>query len=149
MRKFSTIFPAVQHAIKKREHSLQEYTKCQEKVEKYLKRERTGPNAVKLENSRKACAAAKLDFETQNSLLLSEVPKLYEGRIAYFQPSLQAFVKAQVTYYNECQDIYDNLSKQLNDSETPSVDASDLKQSIQQKLSEIRSLSIAIDDQAR
>ena len=52
--------------------------------------------------SRKACAAAKLDFETQNSLLLSEVPKLYEGRIPYFQPSLQAFVKAQVKLFALC-----------------------------------------------
>jgi len=42
-------------------------------------------------------AAAKADFEAQNTLLLEELPHLYDSRVEYFQPSLQAFVSAQVT----------------------------------------------------
>ena len=42
-------------------------------------------------------AAAKADFDTQNALLLEELPRLYDSRVEYFQPSLQAFVSAQVT----------------------------------------------------
>ena len=41
--------------------------------------------------------AAKADFEAQNTLLLEELPRLYDSRFEYFQPSLQAFVSAQVT----------------------------------------------------
>ncbi len=47
--RFSTIFPAVQSSAKRREQSLQEYSKCQAKVDKYQERERTGPNIVKLD----------------------------------------------------------------------------------------------------
>ena len=47
--------------------------------------------------SRRALAAAKADFDTQNALLLEELPRLYDSRVEYFQPSLQAFVSAQVT----------------------------------------------------
>jgi len=47
--------------------------------------------------SRRALTAAKTDFDTQNSLLLEELPRLYDSRVEYFQPSLQAFASAQVT----------------------------------------------------
>lgn len=46
--------------------------------------------------SRRALTIAKADFDTQNSLLLDELPRLYDSRVDYFQPSLQAFVSAQV-----------------------------------------------------
>ena len=46
--------------------------------------------------SRRALLAAKADFDAQNTLLLQELPRLYDSRIEYFQPSLQAFVSAQV-----------------------------------------------------
>jgi bridging integrator 3 len=46
--------------------------------------------------SRKALVAAKAEFDNQNSLLAEELPRLYESRIEYFQPSLQALIHAQV-----------------------------------------------------
>lgn len=47
--------------------------------------------------SRRALAASKAEFEAQNRQLLEELPHLYDSRVEYFQPSLQAFVSAQVT----------------------------------------------------
>jgi len=47
--------------------------------------------------------AAKSEFDAQNSLLLEELPRLYDSRVDYFQPSLQAFVNAQVTHQYSCQ----------------------------------------------
>ena len=47
--RFSSIFPSIQGAIKKREQSLQEYNKCQGRVDKYQDRDRTGQNVVKLD----------------------------------------------------------------------------------------------------
>jgi len=49
-----------------------------------------------LVQSRRALTAAKMDFDAQNTLLLEELPSLYDSRIEYFQPSLQAFAAAQV-----------------------------------------------------
>ena len=49
--------------------------------------------------SKKMLALAKDDFETQNSQLSEDLPKLYESRIDYFQPCLEALIKAQVTFY--------------------------------------------------
>lgn len=161
MRKFSTVFPSLQLAVKKRDQSLQEFSKCQEKVDKYVKRERTAQNAVKLETSRQAYSIAKADFESQNNLLMDEVPRLYEGRITYFQPSLEALIKAQVKYYTDSHNAYRELCNRLNiaSSSPPSSPSSsppstvqssaELKQDIQQKLSEIRALSITVNDQAK
>lgn len=49
MKKFSGIFPGIYVALKKREQILQEYSRCQTKLEKYQDKERTGPNLSKLE----------------------------------------------------------------------------------------------------
>jgi hypothetical protein len=47
--RFSSVFPSVQSAIKKREQSLQDYTRTQAKYNKYQDRDRTGQNIVKLD----------------------------------------------------------------------------------------------------
>ena len=49
MKKFSAIFPGIYVALKKREQLLQEYSRCQGKLEKYQDKERTGQNLAKLE----------------------------------------------------------------------------------------------------
>ena len=43
--------------------------------------------------------AAKTEFDAQNTLLLEELPRLYDSRVEYFQPSLQAFVSTQVSRF--------------------------------------------------
>ncbi|XP_013383159.1 bridging integrator 3 [Lingula anatina] len=145
MKKFNSVFPSVQSAIKKREQSLQEYNKCQSKVEKYQDRERTGPTVVKLENAKKALNAAKEEFEYLNSQLMEDMPRLYEGRMEYFRPCFQALIRSQVAYFTEAFKIYTELSLQFNKvTEVPPDEKYDT--SLQQKLSEIKSLSIVADD---
>ena len=39
---------------------------------------------------------AQEDYVKQNSALMEDMPKLYEGRIDYFQPSFQALINSQV-----------------------------------------------------
>ena len=56
----------------------------------------------------------------------------------------------QIKYYTDSQDTYSKLCKQLNSSSSsPTQDPVQLRQNIQQKLTEIRALSIAVDDQAK
>ena len=47
--------------------------------------------------SKKALGVAQEDYIKQNSALMEDMPKLYEGRIDYFQPSFQALIKSQVS----------------------------------------------------
>ncbi|KAK2171148.1 hypothetical protein NP493_1098g00072 [Ridgeia piscesae] len=145
MKKFSTIMPSTQTAVKKREQSLQEYSRYLAKVEKYREKERTGPNVVKLDAARKALLWAKDDFETQNSVLTGELPRFYERRIDYVQPCFQALIKSQVKYYTDAHNFYTDLSRQLS-GEKDDQPSDVYNQRIQQKLAEIRALSITLDD---
>ena len=47
--------------------------------------------------SKKALRLAKKDFDSQDQVLMEDMPRLYEGRVEYFQPSLQAHIRSQVT----------------------------------------------------
>ena len=49
-----------------------------------------------LDQSKKALVVAQEDYVKQNSALMEDMPKLYEGRIDYFQPSFQALINSQV-----------------------------------------------------
>ncbi|NWH37982.1 BIN3 protein, partial [Chloropsis hardwickii] len=45
---FSSVFPSLNMAVKRREQTLQDYKRLQSKVEKYEEKERTGPVLAKL-----------------------------------------------------------------------------------------------------
>jgi hypothetical protein len=45
----------------------------------------------------KALDTAKHEFTSQNAVLTEDMPKLYDGRIDYFQPSFKALIHAQVS----------------------------------------------------
>ncbi|NWI63678.1 BIN3 protein, partial [Todus mexicanus] len=47
-RAFSSVFPSLNMAVKRREQALQDYKRLQSKVEKYEEKERTGPVLAKL-----------------------------------------------------------------------------------------------------
>ncbi|KAK2159196.1 hypothetical protein LSH36_156g01024 [Paralvinella palmiformis] len=155
MKLFSTIFPSLQQQVKKREQLLQELNKCQAKVDKYMEREQTGQNKVKLAMSKKALESAKTEFDAQNKTLMTDVPKLYLGRINYFEPSFQALIKSQLKYYTDAHKIYTILSECVTSPEqqvdlcNPFADEEEpddpQKTKLQQKLAEIRALSITVD----
>ncbi|NWI29537.1 BIN3 protein, partial [Sula dactylatra] len=47
-RVFSSVFPSLNMAVKRREQTLQDYKRLQSKVEKYEEKEKTGPVLAKL-----------------------------------------------------------------------------------------------------
>ncbi|OWF38328.1 bridging integrator 3-like isoform X2 [Mizuhopecten yessoensis] len=146
MKKFNSIFPSIQTAVKKREQSLQEYNKCQSKVEKYQGRDRTGQNVIKMESSRKSLQSAKDEFETQNSALTEDLPKMIDGRVDYFQPSLEALIKSQVTYNSEIYRMCTELSDQLSSQGSEKCTRENRASKIQQSLDSIKALSITLDE---
>lgn len=46
--RYSSVFPSLNMAVKRREQALQDYKRLQAKVEKYEEKEKTGPIMVKL-----------------------------------------------------------------------------------------------------
>ncbi|XP_030841170.1 bridging integrator 3 [Strongylocentrotus purpuratus] len=145
MKKFSGIFPGIYVALKKREQILQEYSRCQTKLEKYQDKERTGPNLAKLEQSKKTLDAAKEEYEKVHQELMEGMPNFFEARINYFQPCFEALIKAQVQYYTECFKIYVEIAASLQHNETVQSD-DDFEEELHSKLNDIRALSIVVDD---
>jgi len=133
LKKLSNEFPHVQNAVKKRDLTLAETQRAQAKLEKQDKLEKTGQNIVKTEQCRKGFQSAKDDFDKQNRLLLMELPELYERRVDYFQPSLQALVCSQVDYFGECTTLF---------SRFPGSRTGTYEQVMDQRINEIKSLSI-------
>ncbi|XP_050395390.1 bridging integrator 3 [Patella vulgata] len=144
MKKFSSIFPGVQTAVKKRDQALQEYQKCQMKVDKYELRDRTGINRVKQESAKKSLHAAREEFMYRNTALKEDMPKLRNGRIEYIQPSFESLINSQTTYNTEAFKIYSESYFQMNGLMETTKE--EYKDRIQKNLSSIKSLSITVDD---
>ena len=99
----------VTNAIKKREQSLNEYIKIQNKLDKIQEKLGTSTtslastgtmtsnnNANKYEQIQKQLNEAKQQYELKNQVLNSELPILHEQRAAFVYPCLEAFIEAQV-----------------------------------------------------
>eukprot|EP00088_Acartia_fossae_P052742 TRINITY_DN5974_c0_g2_i1.p1 TRINITY_DN5974_c0_g2~~TRINITY_DN5974_c0_g2_i1.p1 ORF type:complete len:264 (+),score=51.56 TRINITY_DN5974_c0_g2_i1:36-794(+) len=133
LKKLSGEFPQIQNAVKRRDLTLAETLRAQNKFQKQDKLEKTGQNIVKTEQLRKGFQSAKDDFEKQNRLLVMELPELYERRVDYFQPSLQALVCSQVDYFGECTTLF---------SRFPGSRTGAYEQMMDKNINQIKSLSI-------
>uniref|UniRef100_A0A8B9CIA3 Bridging integrator 3 n=1 Tax=Anser brachyrhynchus TaxID=132585 RepID=A0A8B9CIA3_9AVES len=143
LKKFSSVFPSLNMAVKRREQTLQDYKRLQSKVEKYEEKERTGPVLAKLHQAREELRPVKEDFEAKNKQLLEEMPKFYSSRIDYFKPSFESLVRAQVVYYTEMHKIFGDLTAQIDQ---PGLSDEQRERENEAKLSELRALSIVADD---
>lgn len=144
MKKFSGVFPSVNAAIKRRDQALQDYQKYQAKVLKLQEREKTPQNQVKLDANNQALAAAKLDYEKQNAVMLEDLPQLIDGRTDYFEPSFEAMIRSGASYYSQASQVLSDLTNKLGWKKEELSDE-DRQQQLQQKLAEIKSLSIVED----
>uniref|UniRef100_A0A8C3F3R2 Bridging integrator 3 n=2 Tax=Chrysemys picta bellii TaxID=8478 RepID=A0A8C3F3R2_CHRPI len=143
LKKFSSVFPSLNMAVKRREQTLQDYKRLQSKVEKYEEKEKTGPILAKLHQAREELRPVKEDFEAKNKQLLEEMPKFYSSRIDYFEPSFESLIRAQVVYYTEMHKIFGDLTEQIDE---PGLTDEQREKENEAKLSELRALSIVADD---
>ena len=109
LKKLNPEFGAIAAALKRRDTALSEAIKAKAKWEKAEKQEKTGANVVRADQAKKAWHSARDDYESQNKLLLLELPQFYEKRIDYFQPCLQALVRSQVNFYGETNGLFTHL----------------------------------------
>ncbi|KAL0612700.1 Bridging integrator 3, partial [Plecturocebus cupreus] len=143
LKKFGSVFPSLNMAVKRREQALQDYRRLQAKVEKYEEKEKTGPVLAKLHQAREELRPVREDFEAKNRQLLEEMPRFYGSRLDYFQPSFESLIRAQVVYYSEMQKIFGDLTQQLDQ---PGHSDEQRERENEAKLSELRALSIVADD---
>uniref|UniRef100_A0A8C7GJ66 Bridging integrator 3 n=1 Tax=Oncorhynchus kisutch TaxID=8019 RepID=A0A8C7GJ66_ONCKI len=143
LKKYSSVFPSLNMAVKRREQALQDYKRLQSKVEKYEEKEKTGPIMVKLHQAREELRPVREDFESKNKQLLDEMPKFYHSRIDYFQPSFEALIRAQVVYFTEMHNIFSELTDQIDQA---GLTDEQRERENEAKLNELRALSIVADD---
>lgn len=143
MKKLNLIMNGVQVAWKRREQLIQECQKWQSKVDKLQDKEKTGTNIVKMETNKKCLASAREDLAAHNQLLLREFPMVYAARINYIQPCLEALIRAQVNMYGEQAKLFNDIVKRPEVTTATSDD--NYNKTLQQRLTEIRSLSIVAD----
>uniref|UniRef100_A0A2K6USA4 Bridging integrator 3 n=1 Tax=Saimiri boliviensis boliviensis TaxID=39432 RepID=A0A2K6USA4_SAIBB len=105
LKKFGSIFPSLNMAVKQREQALQDRRRLQAKVEKY--KEKMGPVLAELHQAREELRPVWEDFEAKNRQLLEEMPCFYGSRLDYFQPT-------QVVYYSEMHKTFGDLTQQLD-----------------------------------
>lgn len=143
LKKFGNVFPSLNMAVKRREQTLQDYKRLQSKVEKYEEKEKSGPVLVKLHQVKEELRPVREDFEAKNKQLLDEMPKFYNSRIDYFQPSFEALIRAQVVYYTEMSKIFGDLTGQIDQQ---GISDEERQKENEAKLNELRALSIVADD---
>merc|ERR1719245_1194738 len=141
MKKLTAEFGSIAAALKKRDATLSECLKCQSKLEK-LSKDKSIANKDKIEQAKKSYLQSKEDFESQNRLLLLELPQFYEKRVDYFQPCLQALIRAQVDYYGESTRLFTHLVS-TNPGAAGSIKSDEkCREETDALLSEIKALSI-------
>uniref|UniRef100_A0AAZ3QBY1 Bridging integrator 3 n=1 Tax=Oncorhynchus tshawytscha TaxID=74940 RepID=A0AAZ3QBY1_ONCTS len=143
LKKYSSVFPSLNIAVKRREQALQDYKWLQSKVKKYEEKEKTGPTMVKLHQAREELRPVREDFEAKNKQLLDEMPKFYHSRIDYFQPSFESLIRAQVVYFTEMHNIFSELTDQIDQA---GLSDEQRERKNEAKLSELRALSFVADD---
>ncbi|XP_065595428.1 bridging integrator 3 [Cyrtonyx montezumae] len=143
LKRFSSAFPGLSAALKRREQTLQECARLQCRVEKYEEKERSGPVLAKLHQAREDLRPVKEDFEAKTQRLMEEMPKFYNSRIQYFTPSFEALLHTQVWYYAEAQRIFSELRAHFGAAERSD---SERERQNQSAVSGMRALSIVGGD---
>ncbi|XP_063301579.1 bridging integrator 3 isoform X2 [Pelobates fuscus] len=143
LKRFSSVFPSLNMAVKRREQALQEYKRLQSKLEKYEEKEKTGAAIAKLHQAREELRPVRDDFTAKNTQLLEEMPQFYNSRVDYFKPSFESLIRAQVVYYTEMSRVFGDLAQQVDQVELTDQER---ERENEARLAELRGLSIVADD---
>ncbi|CAG8518561.1 15253_t:CDS:2 [Acaulospora morrowiae] len=103
--RFCAYFPHINDAIKKREKKLLDYDSQRAKVRKLVDKPSDDPS--KLTRAEEVSNMARELYESLNSQLITELPRLIDLRVPYLDPTFEALVKIQLKF---CQESYDSLS---------------------------------------
>ncbi|KAG0002484.1 hypothetical protein BGZ65_002596, partial [Modicella reniformis] len=102
--RYNAYFPEIQEAIRRRNKKLLDYDNARSKVRKLV--ERPSEDATKLPRAEHEADVTREMYETMNSQLITELPKIIDARVAYLDPSFEAVVKSQLSF---AQDAHNTL----------------------------------------
>ncbi|CAG8787715.1 6823_t:CDS:2, partial [Gigaspora margarita] len=103
--RFCAYFPDINEAIKKRDKKLLDYDSQRAKVRKLV--DKPSDDANRLPRAEQAANEAREIYESLNTQLVNELPRLIDLRVPYFNPTFEALVKIQLRF---CQESYESLN---------------------------------------
>jgi len=145
-KKIATVFPAANAEVKRRREKSEEVEKLQLKVDKLREKERTGPNIIKLDTAERQLDQVKRDFDQTNDALMKDLAEFDHRKTDYFQPCVEALLCAEALFFKDataaCEKALVNTRIKHDEGTVSGTTA--MQTMIQQKLSEIKSLSIVV-----
>jgi len=100
--------------------------------------EKPSEDATKLPRAEHEANLARDMYETMNSQLAAELPKVIDSRVAYLDPSFEAVVKSQLSF---AQDAHNSLEG-LRQFFPPEPQEYEIEQKTESILQQMRELSI-------
>ncbi|CAG2059012.1 unnamed protein product [Timema podura] len=146
MKKYVSLFNGIDAGFHRREQLVQEWRNVANKVAKLESRDRTASNFLKLEREKQSLEITTNELLAYHGAFLSELNQFFEKRVEYFNPSLQAFIRAQLDYYGNMTRLFTHLAPVAAEKgASPSsamIPEAEFQHRVQDKLSRIQALTI-------
>ncbi|KAF9585094.1 hypothetical protein BGW38_003937 [Lunasporangiospora selenospora] len=113
--RYSSYFPDINESIRRRNKKLLEYDAARAKVRKLVERPPSSAygdpasGADKLARAEHEANQLRETYDTMNAQLTSELPKVMDTRVAYLDPSFEAFVKSQLSFAQDAHQTLEGL----------------------------------------
>ncbi|KAG5420777.1 hob3 [Candida metapsilosis] len=146
--RFNSYYVEINEAIKKRNHKLLDYDAMRNKLKKLI--DTPQPEYSNYETKFKEVNDELIETESKyveiNEKLKTELPKLINMRIAFFDPSFESFVKIQLRFFNENYQYFHDLQSKLDAKTKMDYAEGKLDEKIDDVLSKMRALDITGKD---
>jgi len=129
-------FPLINETIKRRNNKILDHDAARTKL--YKLNQKPPDDNQKLVKAEAAAQEAQEAYETVNSQLITEIPRLIDSRLQLLDPSFEALVKAQLQFATRTSDHFHAIQSHFP------VDASadDLDQQVEAIMHKMRDLTI-------
>ncbi|KAF9932524.1 hypothetical protein FBU30_007963 [Linnemannia zychae] len=105
--RYYAYFPEINDAIRRRNKKYLEYDHAKSKVRKLV--ERPSQDSSKLPQAEHEANIARDMYETMNTQLITELPKVIDSRVAYLDPSFEAVVKSQLSFAQDASNTLEEI----------------------------------------
>jgi amphiphysin len=143
--RFNSYYSEINEVIKKRNNKLLDYDSMKNKVKKLIEHP-ASTDVEQYETKLKTCNDELKELEEKyidvNNQLITELPKLINLRVSYFDPSFESFVKIQLRFFNENYYILNQLQLKLDAQTKQDYMEGKLEDRIDNVLNKMRELDI-------
>ncbi|CAG0914268.1 unnamed protein product [Notodromas monacha] len=119
LNKFQKVFTAVNERLKARDEQISAIMKLSEKLEKLRKPGSNLQKKWKIPQVAQQKQMLEAEFVDSERVLVEELRGLFDLRLKYFQPILQAHALAQINFYGEQCKIFGHVAAGLPESVAP------------------------------